>query len=261
MKMTKIAAVAVGVIIVVVIAATVALLQNKNRLVKRIVEQTGSDVTQTSVQLESVNIQLKQGRGELAGLTIANPKGFSNSSLFTLGDIVFDTDPLSLLGEVIVIDELVISGVNINAEHIGVRDTNLQALWQNIKASMGPSGAASDSEVVAEDGKEVLLAVKKLTFAENSLSFSSEKLGSYQLAIPGFELTNLGSKEAGLTPAELAQAIIRPLLDKARSKVEKSLKETAQDELEDKAKQKLEEKLDDEQKEKLEGLKSLLKGG
>ena len=70
---------------------------------------------------------------------------------------------------------------------------------------------------------------------------------------PSFQLNNLGSKEQGLTPSELALAILKPLTKKAAEKVQ----DTVEDKLKDKAKEKVLDKLDDDQKEKLNELKSL----
>ena len=255
----KVLKIFLGLILVLVLLLAVGgyfLAKNLNGLVERAVEQFGSEVTQTQVELgkADISLDLNQGRGELQNLTVANPKGFSNANLLTLGKVALAIEPKSVMKDVIVIDEITVSGVNILAEHKGVKDTNLQALLDNIKAQ---TGAAEEPAATDEgDGKEILLAVKKIDFADNSLSLQSENLGNYDLEIPSFSVTDLGSAENGLTPAQLAAEAIKPLLNKAKRQVE----EKVQDGIEDKAKEKLMEHLDDDQKEKLEGLKSLLKG-
>jgi uncharacterized protein involved in outer membrane biogenesis len=256
----KILKIFLGLILVLVLLLAVGgyfLAKNLNGLVERAVEEFGSQVTQTQVALgkADISVNLDQGRGELQNLTVANPQGFSDANLLTLGKVALAIEPTSVMKDVIVIDEITISGVNILAEHKGVKETNLQALLDNIKAQTG--GGASESTNTEETaGKEVLLAVKKIDFTDNSLSLKSENLGNYDLKIPSFSVSDLGSVENGLTPEQLAAAAIKPLLDRAKRQVE----EKVQDELEDKAKEKLLEHLDDDQKEKLEGLKSLLKG-
>ncbi|BFM05469.1 hypothetical protein [Halioxenophilus aromaticivorans] len=255
----KVLKIFLGLILVVLLLLAVGgyfLAKNLNGLVERAVEDFGSQVTETQVELGAADITLdmNQGRGELQNLTIANPKGFSNANLLTVGKVALAIEPKSVLKDVIVIDEITLSGVNILAEHTGVADTNLQALLNNIQSQAGTS---SEPEATEETGgKEVLLAVKKIDFADNSMSLKSEKLGNYDLKIPSFTVTDLGSAENGLTPEQLAAAAIKPLLDRAKRQVE----EKVQDGIEDKAKEKLMEHLDDDQKEKLEGLKSLLKG-
>jgi len=254
----KVLKIILGLVVVLVLVAVVGvyfLAKNINGIVEHAVETVGSDITQTQVGLGKADIKLdlKESRGELDNLTVANPKGFSKANLLTIGQVALGIEPLSISKDVIVINEVTIKGVNILAEHKGVKDTNLQALLNNIKAKAGAGGS---TEATTDDsGKEVLLAMKKIVFADNSVDLKSEKAGNYQLKIPAFELQNLGSAEKGLTPTQLAEAAIKPLVAKAQAAVEEKLK----DELEDKAKEKLLENLDDDQKEKLEGIKSLLK--
>ncbi|WP_317931253.1 hypothetical protein [Halioxenophilus sp. WMMB6] len=256
MKILMGVAVALILVIVVVFAIFVA---NINDLVKYGVEEAGSKVTQTSVTLSGVDIQLKEARGELSGLSIANPKGYSKADIFELDKVVFDIDPSSVTkkGGVIVIDEVTISGIKILAEQTGVTDSNLQTLLNNIKASTG-GGATSSTESASEPAEEsapVLLAVKKLVFSDNSLALRSPTLGDVDVEIPSFTLANLGSEEKGLTPSELAEAALKPLVDRALSAVKKKAAERAEQEVKDK----LLDKLDDEQKDRLKGLESLLK--
>lgn len=253
MKALKILVGVVVALILVAIIAVVLVSQNLNKLVKYAVETQGSAVTQTEVRLAKVDIQLKEGRGELNGLTIANPKGFSSGNIFSLGKVVLDIDPQSVLGDVKVIDEITISNINILAEHKGVKETNLQAIVDNLKSQGGKNAPESAAEEQTGSKTEVLLAVKKVVFADNTVSLRSEKFGDSQLTIPSFQLNNLGSKEQGLTPSELALAILKPLTKKATEKVQ----DTVEDKLKDKAKEKVLDKLDDDQKEKLNELKSL----
>lgn len=256
MKVLKIFLGLVVILLLVVAIGGYFFAKNINSLVEQAVEKFGSEVTQTQVELgkADISVDLKQGRGELQNLTVANPKGFSDANLLSLGQVVLAIEPKSVLEDVIVIDEITISGVNVLAEHKGLKDTNLQALLDNIKSQTGSSEAAA-TESEEAPGEEVLLAVKKLVFADNSLSLNSEKIGNYDLNIPSFTVNNLGSADKGLTPTQLATAALKPLVDKAQDQVEEKLK----DELEDKAKEKLLEKLDDDQKEKLDKIKSFFK--
>ena len=255
MKALKIVSGVVIALALIIIVVVVVGLQNINKIVKVAVETVGTDIAQTEVGLSKVDIQVKEGRGELNGLTVANPKGFSNNNIFTLGKVVLAVDPKSLLGDVKVIDEITISSINILAEHKGVKDTNLQALFDNLKSSSNGPGDQSSSapeESVGEQ-KQVLLAVKKVVFADNSVSLSSEEFGDSQFTIPSFELANLGSKEQGLTPNELALELLKPLVSKAAKKVRSEI----EDELKGKLEEKALDKLDDDQKDKLNKLKSL----
>jgi len=234
-------------------------LSNLNGLVKDAVETVGTDMLETTVSLNTVDIKLTEGSGELKGFSIANYPEFNQDRLLSFDSVKLDIDPMSLQGDVIVIDELTIQGVKIVAEQLG-KTTNLQTLLETL-----PEGDEADTET-AESGEsvDVLLAVKKLNFVENSLTLATEKYGSHTLDLPKIVQTNLGSESNGLTPEELAKAIATPLIESAKKSVEKGIAKLAKDELKgkvDKEKERLKDKIDDElgegTAEKLKGLKDL----
>lgn len=236
-------AIAVGILIYVVV--------NLNQLIKSTVESEGPSLTKTVVELNAVDVSLFKGSARLSDLVIGNPQGYSSDYLIKWDTVQVDTDPVSLSKDVMVIENIVIQGVKINAEQKGY-STNLQALLKNLES---PSdGAATPSEADAS-GADILLAVKKLTFADNAINFVTEEYGAYQLELPSFELADIGSASKGLTPEQLGVAILKPLVKQAKRAAEKRLKDAAKEKLDaklDEKKQELEEKLDKE-KDKLKG--------
>ena len=248
----------VAAVVVVAIVIVIAL-QNINGIVKTAVETVGPEVTKTEVRLSEVDIVLTEGKGALRGLTIANPSGFSNANAFSLGEVSLQIDPASLTGDVIVINEILITGAQLLAEQKNIKDTNLQALLNNVTAgSSNASSASSTAESGATDsGDSVRLAVEKFTFSASEVRLVTEQWGERTLKLPAIKLKNLGSKDKGLTPAELTQAVLKPILAQAKAAVSKQLEEIAKDKAEAKMKEKLDDELDDEQKGQLNKLKSL----
>lgn len=236
------------------------LFSNLDALVKELVESEGPKVTSTDVRLNNVNITLQDARAELTGFSVANPTGFTSKNAFSFENITLDLDPSSLQTDVIVIDEMTVSGVNITAEQKGL-DTNIQQLLNLIEKNVG-GGANAESETASDSpSKQIKLAVKKLAFTDNSINLITEKYGKHGLVMPKIEAVNLGSPTQGLTPAELGKAIAQPLLDNARKTVEQKLRKIAEEQVKDKAEaklqQKLDEKLSDKDKEKLDKVKGL----
>ncbi len=256
---------AIKVILGVVVAAvailaivTVIGLQNIDKIVKTAVEEIGPKVLGTEVRLAEVKIDITDGRGELRGLTIANPKGFSAANAFSLGETALEIDPGSLTGDVIVINEILISNANLLAEQKGLKDTNLQALLDNIQSSSGNTAAEPvASESSASNDKEIRLAVKKFTFADSSMKLMSEQFGEHTLKLPAIRLNNLGSKDNGLTPEQLANAVIKPLVAQAKKAAQDRLEDLAKEKATEKLNEKLTEKLGKDGAEKLNQLKSL----
>lgn len=221
-------------------------LSNLNKLVKYGVETEGPKVTQTGVALGSVDIKLLDGKGELSNFSIANPEGFSSPHLFKADKILLQIDTAHLTDSVKVIKEITIDGVDIVAEQKGLT-TNIQALLDNLPTSEDSSAPADDA---SSESADVLLMIEKLNFINNTITLKTEEYGEYQLELPAIVQNNIGSKDKGLTPAELGQAILKPFLDKAQNAAESKVKEIVKSEITDKAKEKAEEELK-KQEEKL----------
>ena len=75
----------VAVLIVIVLIALWYVLGNLDRLVEAAIERVGPQVTGTSVLVSGVSISLKEGRGEISGLTIGNPDGFESPHALRIG--------------------------------------------------------------------------------------------------------------------------------------------------------------------------------
>lgn len=260
MKILKVGLGLVAAVIVVVAIVVVVGLQNINQIVKVAIEDVGSDVLGTQVQLQSANIELTNGRGELNSLRIANPKGYSKNSAFELGNIIVQVDTSSLTSDVIVIKEIAISGAKLLAEQKGLTETNLQALLDNVNSGSSESATSEAKSSEASAGEataEILLAIEKFTFSDSDLKVVTQEWGDLDLQLPTVSLKNIGTKDKGLTPEQLAEAMIKPVLAAAQKSVKNNLKSLAKDKLEAKAKERLEEKLGSEKAEQLNQLKSL----
>lgn len=253
MKFLKILSWLVALIVVLAVAAGVYLYLNLNTIVERVVESVGSDLTHTPVTLRKVDISLTEGRGELQGFSIGNPAGYSSDNIFQFEQFVVQIDPASVTKDVIVINEITVMGLSMNAEEVGGR-TNIQQLADNL----GGGGASTSDTAESGEASNVRLMVEKLKFADGSIQVLSEKLGNKTVNFPSFELLNLGDKSKGLTPEELGLKVLKELSNRAKRAVEKELKQKAKDELKSKAKEKLNEQLDEKTEKKLKKLKELL---
>lgn len=249
-----------GILLVVVLIVAIGIflfLKNINSIVKTAVETVGPQVTLTDVGLNEANIELQKGRAELNGLYIANPQGFSPANVFQMNTVVIDIDPASITDDVIVINEIRIDGAQLLAEQKGLKDTNIQALMDNLDKS---SSAAEASEAEAESGSDVRLMVEKLAFVNGTVDLKTEQLGDYQMQLPDINVADIGDKQQGLTPEELATALLQPVLQQVKKQVAVELQDKAEEKAKEKLKEEIGKKLSPEDQKKLEGLKGLLKG-
>jgi hypothetical protein len=241
---------------VAVIAVVVFLgLQNLDQIIKVAIETVGPRVTGTSVTLDSVKLELTNGRGELHGLQIDNPKGYSSPYAFYLGEVALQVDPKSLAGDVIVIKEVLVDGAKLIAEQKDLKQFNLQDLMDNM--SQGSTKPVASEE--ASGDSNVRLIIEKMSFLNNDASLISSQWGEKTLKIPDINLSNIGKQENGLSPEQLGPAILEPLLKQVKQAVKKELEALAREKAENKLNEKMDEKLNDEQKEQVKGLKKLFK--
>ncbi len=248
MKAVKII-LSVFVALLVVVAIVVFIgLKNLNSLVEMAIESVGPQVTKTDVQVDRVNIELTEGQGSIYGLTVANPEGFSGEHIFVLDQVSLQIQPSSLTEKVVVIREILVDGARLNGEHQGVAQINLREMLDNIQ-SVEPEPPKDTTA-----SPEVRFMVEKLSVTDATINLSSSEFGERQLALKDIHLSDLGDREQGLTPAELARAILTPILNQARSRVEQEVKDRVGEEL----KQQLKDKLSEGDQEKVDKLKSLL---
>jgi uncharacterized protein involved in outer membrane biogenesis len=248
-------------LLVLIVAAVAVLavvgLQNLDEIIKRTVESVGTETTKTQVTLQSAKVSLRSGRGELHQLQINNPSGYSSDYAFLLEQIALEVDPASLLEKVIVIKEIKVDGAKLIAQHKGLQDLNLVELAKTVKEAAPESSADTSTNNDPKVKTDVRLMIEKITLSNNHLRLISEKLGEKTLTLPTISLTNIGDKQTGLAPHELAKAIMKPLLAQAAKAVKSQLKALVKEQGKDKLKDLVNEKLGEENKKKVDKLKSL----
>ena len=243
--------------IVAAVLVVVLVLQNLDGIIKQVIEQVGSDVMQTPVTVSDVKFTLKDGRGEIYGLNIANPQGFTTKTAFAMDKIAVQVAPASLTGPVILIEEVTVDGAALTAEQRGL-STNLQALLDGMKPSDTQAPAAESGEAA-----DLRLALEKFDFVNSETTVVTEQFGDKTLNLPAIRLTNIGDKGTGLPPEALANEMLRSVIQQAQIAVKDYLEDLVKDEAKEAAEQELNKQLDKkigaENRKKLEGLKGLMK--
>lgn len=194
----------VGLLVVVVGGTLVYLVFNSGNLIKQAIETLGPEYLGTTVTVDSVNLSIAEGTGEIYGLVIGNPRGFDGDYAMRLNLIKVVLDPAAISEELIVVKHLIIDGADIAAEVKG-RDSNLQALLATIEQTTG------STETVSEP--EIKIIIDKLDFTNARTSVVSDFLGNAELDIPDIYLTDIGRKSDGVTAGEAAKQVLRPITD------------------------------------------------
>ena len=247
-----------AIIVIALGGVTYYTLTNLDAIVKNVIEKVGTKVTGSAVTVDSVSIGIKEGRGEISGLHLPNPKGFSSDHLFHLAQVALDIKPSSIFGDVIIIDEVLIDGADIIAEQKG-QQTNLQALLDNIEkntASSDSSESAAEPASTDSTSEPVRLMIKKFSFINNKASLETEQWDPQVLKVPNIVMNNLGNETTGLTPEQLSVEVVNRLTKAVESAAKAALKDRLQKEAKDALNKQLNDKLSDKDKKKLDALKN-----
>jgi len=187
-----------------------------NALVKTGVETMGPKVLGVPVTLENVDISLLSGGTDMGAsleqLIIKNPEGYETAYAFSLPHIRVRVDRDSVLTDTVVIEEVLIDGPAITFEG-SLLGSNLGDIQDNVKRST-QSDSDEETEEKAEkhedgEGSEKNVYIKLLTMknAKINLSLFGGQTKSIELALPDFELRDIG-KESGGTSFQKASALV-----------------------------------------------------
>jgi hypothetical protein len=227
---------------VVLAAAGVAwlVMSKGNEIVASAIETYGSSATGTSVRVGTVEFALTQGRGDIKGLTIDNPAGYSSSYFLQIDDIKLTIDLGSLAGRVPVIKEALVEAAHLNAEQHG-QTTNLTDIERRIT---GPATASkSRSQAAAKDDGRIIIDRFRLTHGRITLTSDLLKHPE-ELELADVSIDGIGRASGGVTYEQAAEAVLDPILRAARNAVEARLRKAAEDAARDKAEGALRDRLE-----------------
>lgn len=174
-------------------------------IVKAGVNEFGPKLTQTKVELASAKISPVSGEGTLSGLFVGNPAGWNSDKAFYLGNVHVKIVPSSLLKDHIVISEIIIDQPEFVYETRLVA-SNIGDLMKNIEAATG----GKSTEPVVKDGKQRKFEVKKFTMRNGRVTVGVGGAAG-TMTMPAIELTDIGTKEGGITADQLASTIMRSI--------------------------------------------------
>jgi len=213
----------IAAVAVIIIGAVIIMLTSLNRIVAAAIERYGSMVTQTRVSVSSVDIKLTAGAGSIGGLTVGNPSGFSGTDAFRLGNINAKIDTGSITKDMVVIDNITISGPYILYEINDSGKSNINIIKQNVQQfqGQGPSGKTGNqkkgTENTGKTEKSVKLLIRKLTIDNGKVDVRIAALNKpLSVPLPTIVLSNIGGK-GGASPGEVGAEILSALTKEAGS--------------------------------------------
>jgi hypothetical protein len=202
-------------LVVVAVAGFLIFAFSLGSIVKGGVNKFGPQITQAKVELAGATISPFSGEGTLSDLFVGNPAGWQSDHAFALHQISISAEPRSLLGgDHIVINSIVIDQPDIIYE-TKITSSNLQDLQKNIEQSASASSSGNTTtQPTTSSGQPVKIEIK--SFRLQNAKITVQGLGnSATVTMPTIALENLGTKEGGLTPPQLAAAIMKEITAQA----------------------------------------------
>ena len=200
----------------------------------RAVNRYGPDLTGTTVTLGSASLSPVTGRGWMKDLTVGNPEGFVALKAFSVGRLEVAVQPLSLLRDTVVIDEIVIEQPEFFFE-AKLTTSNLEEIVEHVKTHQ-PGGEAAPKPYAAtppekSGGKRLILHHLILENTHVKLTLAGVALAT---TIPHLELHEIGTAQGGVTPAEAVSEVLPQVIEAvleagARTTATQGLKERAKE--------------------------------
>ena len=179
--------------------------------VKKGVETVGPMITGVPIRLDSVKLSLFSGSGKIQGFVLGNPQGYNSPSSISIAEASLGISPGSLLS-----DKIVIKSINVQAPEItfetDLKGNNLSKILAKLQDSNGTNKTATTSESKPQKKLEVddfVLNGAKMRVLVTPLN------GSATVPCPPVHLTDLGKSNDGITPAELAEVVLKAVCDAA----------------------------------------------
>ncbi len=187
--------------IVVLIGAFIVLNFTIDGIVKSNIEETGTELFQTEVDVGNVNISLFDGSGEIYGLSVANPEDFSDQPAIEMQEIRIKVDLISLLSDTILVENVNITNASLFFEQRGF-GINLRQLNQNMDLTADEDDPAMIIDHLLVDGATV------------RVSSTIDRERTAEATLESFELSGIG-RQGSNTMKQSMQQIMEPLIERA----------------------------------------------
>lgn len=181
-----------------------------DRLVASAIRTYGPQITGVSIDLDRVKIDAMDGRAELHGLVVGNPKGFTSDHSLSLGEISMTLDLESLAKDVIVIKRISIVKPDLTYE-LGAEGSNLSAIQRNVDRYVGEHPAKKAPRTDHEPGKKLVIETLTIKSATARVTASSLKGQPASVALPDLQLRDIGKRSGGATAGEAVKQVLAAL--------------------------------------------------
>lgn len=249
------------VLVVLMVVAVLVLGSMLNKAVITGVETAGPMITKVDVELADADLSLLSGTGDLHGLRLGNPDGYTTPSAMEVGSASLSVQPGSLLSDKIVVRHLRLDAPVITFEG-GLKGNNLNDIVKNVREELPDASEEPEDEALTRKFQVDEFVV---TGAKVNVKIKDLDVTTKTLDLPEIRITDLGQGPDGITAGELTKRLLNAIyLATLRAVAESGggLKEVAvaaMEDLKDAAVEKLKETIDTGTEKAVRGMLDLLK--
>ncbi len=204
--------------------------QNLEPIVKKLVNQYGSQITGTNVSLDGFKLSLMQGSMSLQGLKVGNPQGYQEPNILSIGEASVKLNIGSLRTSIIEVESINIKAPEVSYEIKDITRNNVQDLLKNIEKNTAATAKAESKPAQTdmktdsaktestEPSKKVVIDKLSVTDGKINLGASLGKQGaSASIPLPSIELKDIGRENGkqGQSITETAVAILNKIFTTA----------------------------------------------
>ena len=196
-------------------AAVIVLAGSLDGKIHDAIETTGTEMLGEPVQVGGVSISLTNGSGEITGLRVANPEGYTDPNAMAVGKILLDVDLTSVAGSPKRLNEFILESPEVYLEVLEDDRLNFEELAPNLQQqieSAPPPEADTESEDSEEDPADVLIAIDHLKIAGVKLTLRHPEIsdGVKEITLADIDLKDVGGSD-GLTGPEISLFIVESI--------------------------------------------------
>ncbi|MBL4701548.1 MAG: AsmA family protein [Phycisphaeraceae bacterium] len=192
-----------------------------DNIAKTGIEKGGQYALGVPTELESINISIFSGKCDLNNLRIANPAGFEFAHFMKINKGEFALDTTTLRSDVIAIDKLHFTGVELSIEKIK-SGANYQVILDNLQKTMASDSQTdkpSEDTSGGDSGGGKGFVIRDILIEDISVNINMDALGlgaavkkTIRLKEP-IHLTNVGSAEdAGAQMSTVIAQLVQTML-------------------------------------------------
>jgi len=174
-------------------------------LVKRAIHKWGPQITGVTVRVDSVKIEVTEGRATIKGLYVGNPQGFAAPHALTLGEMRVTLDPASIAKDVVLVKELLLAAPDVVYER-GQGSDNLSVIQKNVDAWVAKNAGAKKSK-----GPRKKFVIENVIVKNGKVNFGT----AASAPMPDLHLRDVGKKTNGATAGEVVKQVWGALLHSA----------------------------------------------